>query len=315
MSGSSFDPNALGDLSSKTFVITGANTGIGFEAAKLLAKARGRVYLGCRDPNRGERARAAIVKDAPSSQVEVFSLDLANLGAVRTAAASLLERLSSIDVVINNAGVMALPRRLTADGFEMQFGTNHLGHFAFTGLLLPAVLRAPAGRVVTVSSSLHVRGRVDFDDLNGERRYNEWTAYAQSKLCNLFFAYELERRLRQAGSRAISLACHPGYAATELQERGPQMTGSKFGAAMMKIGNSLFAQSAEAGSWPTVFAAVSAEARGMDYIGPMGIGHMWGKPGKNRSNRLSHDEAQARRLWEVSERMTGVEFASLRAAA
>jgi NAD(P)-dependent dehydrogenase (short-subunit alcohol dehydrogenase family) len=315
MPANSFDPHSLGNLSDRTIVITGANTGIGFEAARLLGRAGARLLLGCRDPGRAEGAAARLRAEAPTAKVELVALDLADLASVRRAAATILDRAPIIDVLINNAGVMALPRRTTADGFEMQFGTNHLGHFALTGLLAPALLAAPSARVVTVSSGLHKRGRMDFDDLQGERSYDKWKAYAQSKLANLLFAYELERRLRAAGSRAKSLGCHPGYAATELQGRGPSMTGSKIGSAIMSIGNALLAQSAEAGAWPTVFAAVSPEALGADYIGPLGFAHMRGRPGRDRSTRRSRNEADAARLWEISERLTGVRYEIGRAAA
>jgi NAD(P)-dependent dehydrogenase (short-subunit alcohol dehydrogenase family) len=310
-----FDPHTLGDLSGRTIVVTGANTGIGFEAARLLGRAGARLLLGCRDPRRAHDAAARLHAESPSAGVEMIALDLADLASVRQAAGAILERAPVLDVLINNAGVMALPRRTTQDGFEMQLGTNHLGHFALTGLLLPALVAAPAARVVTVSSGLHKRGRVDFDDLQGERAYEKWKAYAQSKLCNLLFAYELERRFRASGTRAISLACHPGYASTELQGRGPAMTGSKIVSAIMRAGNALLAQSAEAGAWPTVFAAVSPEARGGDYIGPLGFAKMRGRPGRDRSNRRSHDEADAARLWDVSERLTGVSHDLLRARA
>jgi NAD(P)-dependent dehydrogenase (short-subunit alcohol dehydrogenase family) len=174
--------------------------------------------------------------------------------------------------------------------------------------LIPCLRRAPEARIVSVASALHERGRMDFDDLQGEKSYDKWRAYSQSKLCNLLFAYELERRLRKANTKAVSLGCHPGYAATELQGKGPDMEGSRLMAGIMAIGNSLFAQSAEAGAWPTVFAAVSRDARGGDYIGPMGLGKMRGAPGRQKSNRDSHDEAKAQRLWEISEKLTSVRY-------
>jgi NAD(P)-dependent dehydrogenase (short-subunit alcohol dehydrogenase family) len=297
MAHTDFDMKAFGDLSPLTIVVTGANSGIGFEAARLLAGAGARIVLGCRDVEKGEQAATRIRGDAPRATVEVVSLDLASLASVRRASATILERFPAVDVLINNAGVMALPRRTTADGFEMQFGTNHLGHFALTGLL-----------IVNVSSSLHQRGRMDFDDLQGEKSYDKWRAYSQSKLCNLLFAYELERRLRKANTNAISLGCHPGYAATELQGKGPDMEGSALMAGIMTISNSLFAQSAEAGAWPTVFAAVSKDAHGGDYIGPMGLGKMRGVPGRQKSTPDSRDETKALRLWEISEKLTNVRF-------
>ncbi len=308
MSFSSFDMNTFGDLSSQTIVITGANSGIGFAAAMLLARSGARVVLGCRDAERGESAASRIRAAAPRGTVDLLALDLASLASIRAAATTVLDRYPTVDVLINNAGVMAIPRRVTADGFEMQLGTNHLGHFALTGLVLPSLLRAKSARVVSVSSALHARGRMDFDDLQGERHYDKWAAYSQSKLANLLFAYELERRLRRANTTVSSLGCHPGYAATELQHRGPSMEGSVLMSAIMTIGNRLLAQSAEAGAWPTVFAAVSPEATGGDYIGPMGLRNMRGRPGRQRSTRRSHDEGQAKQLWERSEQLTKVSF-------
>jgi len=309
-----FDPHALGDLSRLTIAITGANTGIGFEAARLLARGGARILLACRDEKKGDAARDAIRAETSTARIDVIALDLASLASVRRAAAEIRERAPALDVLVNNAGVMALPRRTTADGFEMQIGTNHLGHFALTGHLLPSLLAAPEARVVTVSSEMHRRGRMDFDDLQGERRYERWAAYGQSKLANVLFTYELERRLRAAGTSARSLTCHPGYAATDLQRRGPEMEGSTIGRFVMWLGNTLLAQSAEAGAYPTVYAAVSPDARGGDYIGPTSFRGMRGAPGHGRSTRSSHDEAAAKRLFEISERLTGVRYAELEPA-
>jgi NAD(P)-dependent dehydrogenase (short-subunit alcohol dehydrogenase family) len=308
MAHTGFDMKAFGDLSPLTIVITGANSGIGFEAARLLAGAGARIVLACRDVEKGEQAATRIRGDAPRASIEVLPLDLASLASVRRASAAILERFPAVDVLVNNAGVMALPRRTTADGFEMQFGTNHLGHFALTGLLIPSLRRAPKARIVSVASALHERGRMNFDDLQGEKTYDKWQAYSQSKLCNLLFAYELERRLRKANTNAVSLGCHPGYAATELQGKGPDMEGSRLMAGIMTISNSLFAQSAEAGAWPTVFAAVSKDASGGDYIGPMGLGKMRGAPGRQKPSSDSRDEAKAQRLWEISEKLTNVRY-------
>ena len=190
----------------------------------------------------------------------------------------------------------------------MQFGTNHLGHFALTGLLLEPLLAAPAARVVNVSSTAHKPGRIDFDDLHGERRYRKWIAYAQSKLANLLFTYELQRRLEAAGAPAISLACHPGYSATNLQAVGPQMSGSRLAARVMDLGNRFFSQPAAMGALPTLYAATSPDARGGDYIGPDGFMENYGHPRKTRSTARSHDRAVASRLWEVSEQLTSVRY-------
>jgi hypothetical protein len=203
---------------------------------------------------------------------------------------------------------MAIPRRATADGFEMQFGTNHLGHFALTGLLLPLVLRTPAARVVTVSSGAHIFGRINFDDLQSERSYSKWGAYGQSKLANLLFAYELQRKLTAAGSQAISVAAHPGYAATNLQSVGPEMAGSRIGKRTMSAANRVLAQSAAMGALPEVYAATSLAVLGGDYIGPEGLMGQRGFPKKVKSNTRSYDQAAAARLWAVSEELTGVKY-------
>ncbi len=292
----------------KAVLITGANSGLGFEAARLLAAKGARVILAVRDVTRGERAVAEIRRSVPAADLAVLPLDLASLASIRRAAAEVLRSEERLEVLINNAGVMAIPRRLTADGFEMQFGVNHLGHFALTGLLLPLLLRTPAARVVTVSSGAHVIGRINFDDLHGERRYHPWAAYAQSKLANLLFAYELQRRLAAAGSKTISVAAHPGYAATNLQRVGPEMSGSKLGMWLMAASNRLLAQSAAMGALPEVYAATSPRVQGGDYIGPDGPLGQRGFPKKVRSSPRSYDLDAAARLWAVSEALTGVRF-------
>jgi NAD(P)-dependent dehydrogenase (short-subunit alcohol dehydrogenase family) len=210
--------------------------------------------------------------------------------------------------LINNAGVMAIPQRRTVDGFEMQFGTNHLGHFALTGLLLPLLLRTPAARVVTVSSGAHILGKINFEDLQSENSYSSWRAYGQSKLANLLFAYELQRRFEATRARAASLAVHPGYASTNLQSVGPTMADSRFQQTMMRIGNRLLAQTATMGALPAVYAATSPEAHGGDYIGPDSFFGQHGYPKKVRSHAASYDKATAARLWQVSEELTGVVY-------
>ena len=200
---------------------------------------------------------------------------------------------------MNNAGVMALPYRKTADGFEMQFGTNHLGHFALTGLLLDRLLKTNGARVVTVSSGAHRMGRIRFDDPQWEQGYRKWPAYGQSKLANLLVAYELQRRLAAAGAKAISVAAHPGYASTNLQAVGPQMQGSSLLERLMEIGNALFSQNAAMGALPQIYAAVAPGVQGGDYYGPDGIGELWGHPRKVTSNASSQDVNAARRLWTL----------------
>jgi NAD(P)-dependent dehydrogenase (short-subunit alcohol dehydrogenase family) len=300
--------DSVPELSGKTMIVTGANSGIGYEAALQLARKGARVVLACRDRQKAQDAAASIKGTAANALVEEMELDLANLNSVRAFADAYRHRHQTLDVLCNNAGVMALPYRKTADGFEMQIGTNHLGHFALTGLLLDRLLVTPGARVVTVSSGAHRYGRIRFDDLHWERGYRKWFAYGQSKLANLLFVYELQRRLEAAGAGAISVACHPGYAATNLQVAGPRMAGSSFSERAMLLGNRLFSQNAAMGALPTIYAATDPNVRGGDYIGPDGLGELWGHPRKVSSNRRSRDAETARRLWEVSERLTGVSY-------
>jgi len=299
------------ELSGKTIVVTGANSGLGLEAARGFASKGAVVILACRSTAKGDAARERILADHPAARVDVMALDLASLASIRAFAESLRSRHDRLDVLCNNAGVMALPLRKTADGFEMQLGTNHLGHFALTGLLLPALLRASGARVVTQSSGAHRMGRIAFDDLPGERRYGRWSAYGQSKLANLLFAYELQRRLAKKGANVVSVACHPGYAATELQFAGARMEGSTVMEKLFALGNQLLAQDAATGALPMLYAATAPDVRGGDYIGPDGLGELWGHPKKVDSNARSHDEAVAAKLWAVSEELTGVRYQAL----
>jgi hypothetical protein len=294
-------------------VITGANSGLGFEATQILAAKGAHVVLAVRDVAKGDQAAQEIKRVVPAASLEVLSLDLASLASVRRFAEAFPAAHSRLDMLINNAGVMAIPRRVTADGFEMQFGTNHLGHFALTGLLLPLILKTPSSRIVTVSSGAHMFGKINFDDLQSERSYSKWGAYGQSKLANLLFAYELQRKLQAAGGGAgggvISVAAHPGYASTNLQAVGPQMEGSKLGARSMSAANRVLAQSAAMGALPEVYAATSPAVRGGDYIGPDGFMGQKGFPQKVGSNSRSYDQEVAARLWAVSEELTGVGYA------
>ena len=306
-----FTAASVADQSRKVFVITGGNSGIGLEAAKVLVSRNATVVLACRDARKMGEA-AASLRAAGAGRVEQVVLDLSSLASVRSAATELAGRFPQIDVLVNNAGVMALPEAKSADGHELQFATNHLGHFALTARLLPLLVAAgtperPA-RVVNVSSTMHRRANLNFDDPMLTRGYHPWVAYGQSKMANLLFTYELDRRLRAAGLPVRALACHPGYAATNLQNtmrRGAFMT------LATDLGNRLVAQSAEGGAWPTVHAALSPEVDGGDYVGPGGLFEIAGPPRKVASNRASHDADSQRRLWELSERLTGVRFEGL----
>jgi NAD(P)-dependent dehydrogenase (short-subunit alcohol dehydrogenase family) len=279
------------DQSGRTFIVTGANSGLGAATARVLAECGARVVLACRNVEKGAAAAATM-----SGDVSVRQLDLADLASVRAFA----ENTERFDVLVNNAGVMAVPLRRTADGFESQIGTNFLGHFALTVQLLPVI----ADRVVTVSSNAHRWGRINIDDLNWQRRhYRRWLAYGQSKLADLMFAHELQRRLHAAGSTLRSVAAHPGYAATELQS-GTESRADR----IMSLGNRLIAQSAERGALPIVYAATMADVRGGEYWGPDGLGELRGHPTRVGSSRSSRDGRTAALLWTRAEELTGVAF-------
>jgi NAD(P)-dependent dehydrogenase (short-subunit alcohol dehydrogenase family) len=303
----------LPDLSGRRVLITGANSGIGWEAARLLADRGAAVTLACRDPQRGaaalDRLRAAVT----DADADLLQLDLADLGAVRTAAERWRADHDQLHVLVNNAGVMAPPLRRTADGFELQFGVNHLGHFALTGLLFDVLRATPGARVVTVSSGAHRMGRMAFDDLNWDhRRYQPWRAYGQSKLANLLFTFELQRRCEAAGLDVEAVAAHPGWAATELQRRGPQLRGSTVGERVAAWGNRLLAQDAAHGALPTVMAAASPDVEGGDYFGPDGRNELRGLPVRLPAAATATDVTTAGQLWDRSEQLTGVRFDALR---
>ncbi|HTT31639.1 MAG TPA: oxidoreductase [Solirubrobacteraceae bacterium] len=290
------------DQGGRVAVVTGGNSGLGLATARELARAGARVVLASRSAEKGRDAASSIATAVPGAEVSPAILDLADLGSVRAFAASAPER---VDLLINNAGIMAAPRRLTKDGFESQFGTNHLGHFALTGLLLPALLKAPAPRVVTVSSHLHRRGTMRFDDLHGERKYDRWGAYGQSKLANLMFSFELQRRAVEAGAPLLSMAAHPGYAATNLQFAATERSYEKV---VGWIGNRLFAQSADMGALPTLYAATFPGLPGGTYVGPGGRAEQRGYPKIVTAAGKAYDEQAWRRLWEVSEQLTGIHY-------
>lgn len=299
-----------GDLAGRIAIVTGANSGIGWEAALQLARRGARTILACRDGTRGQAAVDRIRAACPTADIEVSPLDLASLASVKAFAQRFSERFPKLDLLVNNAGVMAIPRRETADGFEMQFGTNHLGHFALTGNLLDRLVASGNARVVTLSSAVHWFGRVNLEDLHGRRAYGSWAAYCQSKLANLLFMLEFNRRLRAANLPIISTACHPGYAATNLQFVGPSMTKSSFGQWFMSVGNRLVAQSAASGALPTLHAATAPNVQGGQYFGPRFL-MLWGAPARARISATARNEGLARDLWTRSVEMTGVTFAAL----
>ncbi|MEZ0340261.1 SDR family NAD(P)-dependent oxidoreductase [Mycobacterium sp. pV006] len=286
------------DQSGRTAVITGANTGLGFETAKALAERGAHVVLAVRDAGKGDRAAARIAGD-----VTVTELDLTSLASIRAAAEALKGRYERIDLLINNAGVMTTPKGTTADGFELQFGTNHLGHFALTGLLLDTLLDVDGARIVTISSNGHkMGGAIHFDDLQWERSYSRMGAYSQSKLANLMFTYELQRRLAPRG-KTIAVAAHPGTSSTELARNLPAVLQP----ALNRV-TPLLAQSAAAGALPTLRAATDPGVLGGQYYGPDGIGQQRGHPVVVASSNLSYDVATQQRLWTVSEELTKVTY-------
>ena len=296
-----WDAQMMGDQSGKVAIVTGSNTGIGFHMARALASKGAMVIMACRDPEKAGVAMRRIRDEFPDSEVSTSELDLADLSSVRSFSEGFSSDAEGLDILINNAGVMIPPKSRTKDGFELQFGTNHLGHFALTGLLMPILEKTDGSRVVTVSSIAHKPGVIDFEDLHGDRkRYNKWGFYSQSKIANLAFSLEFSRRLERSGSGVTAIASHPGYSATDLQRH------SMF----WRFLNLIVAIPAKRGAEATLYAATEDDALDHPYWGPTGIIEMRGWTGKARINAKARDEETGRRLWEVSESLTGVRFLS-----
>ena len=289
------------DQTGRTVIVTGANSGLGYVTARELARHGAHVILAARNQGKGRAALDRLRGEVADAAVELRPLDLADLDSVRTFAAGID---TPVDVLVNNAGIMMPPRSLTKQGFESQFGTNHLGHFALTGLLLDRLRAGRDARVVTVTSSLHKGGSVRFDDLNGERSYSPRVFYAQSKYANVLFGLELDRRLRAAGDPVQSILAHPGYAATNLQSTGPAGLLNL----VLKVSNRIIAQDAEMGALNQLYAAASPSARGGQLIGPDGRNEMKGYPALVQPDPSATDPDTARRLWELSERLTDVRY-------
>jgi NAD(P)-dependent dehydrogenase (short-subunit alcohol dehydrogenase family) len=304
-----WDERDIGDQSGRVAVVTGANSGIGWETARMLAEHGATVVMACRNADKAARAHERLMATHPSGDVSVASLDLSTLISVRTFTDTFLRTHDRLDLLVNNAGVMATPKGTTADGFELQLGTNHLGHFALTSQLIEAIVATDGARVVNVSSLAHTMGRIDFEDLQSERSYSPWRAYNQSKLANLLFTSELQRRLTASGASTLATAAHPGLAATDLQSG----VGGFAGALQPLLGPlwRIVAQSARMGALPTVRAAVDPAARGNDYYGPGGIGEYRGHPGRAHRTARALDAVSAALLWELSSELTGEKFLSL----
>ncbi len=300
--GGSWDATRIPDQTGRVAIVTGANSGLGLVTSRELARSGARVVLACRNLGKGHAAVEEIRAAVPGAQLQLEELDLASLESVRRFAERFKATHDGLDLLINNAGVMAPPRRRTADGFELQFGTNHLGHFLLTALLLEAMEGRDDARVVTLSSPAHRFGRIAFDNLNGDRRYFRWRAYGQSKLANLLFMLELDRRLRAQDSTVKSLGAHPGYAATNLQSAAAPLVDRL----VMKVSNAVVAQSAEMGALPTLYAATEPGLQGGTYVGPDGPGEQRGYPTIVQPSGAARDEDTARRLWHVSEELTGI---------
>lgn len=291
------------DLHGRIALVTGASSGLGLETARELAGRGARVLLACRDRERAQAAREQLAVTA-RGPLEILSLDLADLAGVAAAAQRVRQQCDRLDLLINNAGIMAIPRRLSVDGFELQFATNHLGHFALTRALLPLLIQTPASRVVTVTSGIQQLGRIAFDDLQGERRYDPWRAYAQSKLANTMFALELQERLRQQGADTLSLAAHPGIARTNLQAASVAASGGRGAAFALRWLAPLWPSAAQ-GARPQLQAATAPGLQGGELLAPGGPAELWGDPGPGRLPAAARNSSDRARLWQISETLCG----------
>lgn len=296
------------DQSGKTIIVTGANSGLGFETTKALAEKGATVIMACRNMDKGDRARQRVIDHVPDATLELMALDLSDLSSVRDFAATFQGKHERLDVLINNAGLMGIPRRETVDGFEMQLGVNHLGHFALTGLLMERLLATPDSRVISVSSFIAYIGEgIHLDDLNMTQNYTRYGAYAQSKLANVLFAYELDERLKAAGADVRSIAAHPGYSDTSLQDNSTTSSGNKIEGFIYGITNRLLAQSQAKGALPQLYAATAPEAKGGTFYGPNFL-RIRGYPTQVRAPEDATNTHIRRRLWESSQQMTGVRY-------
>lgn len=299
MSNTTWSDRNIMDQTGKTIIITGASSGLGKEAARVLAMKRGTIVMAVRNVQKGDTVDAAIRKEYPEATLIIEHLDLSSLRSVREFSQRIAVRFETVDILINNAGVMACPYSVTEDGFEIQMGTNHFGHFALTGLLLPLLINSPSGRIVATSSVAHRQGNINFDDINWEKRsYKTWDAYSDSKLANLYFAYELSRKLRDLDHAPVVTAAHPGWTATDLQKHS----------LIFRLMNPLVGQDVARGTLPTLRAATDPMAESGSYYGPSGFLGLAGDPVVTQSNTTSYDTEQAQRLWKLSEDLTNVQF-------
>jgi NAD(P)-dependent dehydrogenase (short-subunit alcohol dehydrogenase family) len=303
-----WSPDDIGDLTGRVALVTGANSGIGFETALALADHGAHVVMACRDLEKARRAADELENDLDRSSIELLALDLSDLVSVRQAAARFLAEHARLDLLINNAGVMATPYRQTADGFELQMATNHLGHFAFTGLLLDRLLTSGRARVVTVSSQMHRAGHIDFGDVAGVKIANTWVHYGNSKLANLLFTSELSRRLVANGEPTMAVTAHPGWTRSNLMGAGASLGPGRVRAHAGRTFGHLFGQATAAGAWPTLYAATASAVEPGQLIGPSHAFQLFGPPTVVRPNRRARDGSDASRLWEISEELTDVRY-------
>ena len=304
--------NDMPNLQGRTAIVSGANSGLGLETTRALAAKGAHVIMACRDLAKGQAVQAQIATSLPTASLELAQLDLAALTSVRDFAAGFQQSHERLDLLFNNAGIMAIPRGETADGFETQFGTNHLGHFALTGLLLPTLLATPDSRVITTTSMARSAGRIKLDDLQRQRAYGRWEAYGQSKRANLLFAFELQTRLTAAGASTISVAAHPGAADTNLQGTSATLSNARIESRLYAMFWPLISQSALMGTLPQLYAGTAEQIYGGELVGPSG--GMRGYPKVDRRARKEYDRSLAARLWEVSVKLTGVDYAALSVA-
>lgn len=296
------------DLQGRVALVTGANSGLGLETTRILALKGAHVVMACRNPDKARKAQAEIQATVPHASTELTTLDLASLSSIRACANGFREAHSRLDMLFNNAGVMAIPRSETEDGFEMQFGTNYLGHFALTGLLLPTLLATPRSRVITMTSLARFAGRVNLNDLNSKHSYSRWGAYGQSKRADLLFAFELQHRLSDAGASTISVAAHPGYASTELQTTSASTSNAALETFFYATLGSLAAQSAQMGALPELYAATAPNIYGGELVGPGGLFGMRGYPKIEKNSQREYDRQTATQLWDEAVKLTGVDY-------
>ncbi len=302
--------NNIPDQTGRIAIITGANSGLGYETTLALAKKNATIIMACRNLSKGKTALNGVLAQVPHATVTLMQLDLGSLDSVRAFAEKFRADYNQLDLLINNAGIMAIPRSETVDGFETQFGVNHLGHFALTGLLIDMIVQTPNSRIVNVSSSANYMGSINFDDLMGEKNYTRYGAYGQSKLANVLFSNELQRRFVAAGVSTIAVSSDPGLSNTNLQTNTSDQSGNILERLFYPIVMNTMAQSQAMGALTQLFAATASEANGCDYISPSFMG-MRGHPKKTKANQTAYDEATAKRLWQVSEELTGITYPEL----